>query len=573
MGIVRAISSLFRRRPRVSKADIEHVIAMHRDRVAARQAAWQHEEDNFRQLVGSLAGAGAWPRFAGLMGRPVSLGMMRSGDHRLAAKYDAAQTTTDNINHWAMADALSADAANNASIRKILRNRARYEVANNCYAAGVGLTIANDCIGTGPRLNIDSERSGSISEAMADEVERKFSEWCRAVNLASLLRIMRTARRQDGESFALFVSNPGIEHEVKLGLKLIEADCVSSFDLAISDRRIDGIRFDEYGNPTAYDILRQHPGSDAFMGSMQYDVWPRDLVLHWFRSSRAQQHRGIPEMLAALPLYATLRRYTQATLDAAEAAADMAVLLQTQADAEFTNADGSEANPEAAEAFSTVPFERRMFVAVPQGYEAKQFEAKQPTQMYSDFKREIAGEIGRCENVSRNVVLLDSSESNFASGQLDHRTTYRAHDIDRDDGGIVVLDRIFRAWLNEASLISDYLPQAMRMRGSLPPHSWYWDSNELGDPLKLAKAKAEELRCGLTSLPKLYAQKGQDWNRELRLAARGYGITPEELAALIVKAIFDVQQPAESGASSSDDEEPAQPPKSGAGRVKQGAAA
>ena len=70
------------------------------------------------------------------------------------ARYDAAQTTAENARHWAMADAMSADCAASADIRKKLRERARYEVANNSYAKGIVLTLANDCIGTGPRLQL-----------------------------------------------------------------------------------------------------------------------------------------------------------------------------------------------------------------------------------------------------------------------------------------------------------------------------------------------------------------------------------------------------------------------------------
>jgi hypothetical protein len=47
----------------------------------------------------------------------------------LHAKYDAAQTTRENLRHWAMADGLSADAAASSEVRKTLRQRARYEVA------------------------------------------------------------------------------------------------------------------------------------------------------------------------------------------------------------------------------------------------------------------------------------------------------------------------------------------------------------------------------------------------------------------------------------------------------------
>ncbi len=80
------------------------------------------------------------------------LALARSG--ALRARYDAAITTDDNRRHWANADALSADAAASADVRRTLRNRARYEVANNSYARGIVLTLANDTVGTGPRLQL-----------------------------------------------------------------------------------------------------------------------------------------------------------------------------------------------------------------------------------------------------------------------------------------------------------------------------------------------------------------------------------------------------------------------------------
>jgi len=69
-------------------------------------------------------------------------------------RYDAAQTTGDNERHWANADFLAADAANSPEVRRALRCRARYEVANNSYAKGIVLTLANDVVGTGPRLQM-----------------------------------------------------------------------------------------------------------------------------------------------------------------------------------------------------------------------------------------------------------------------------------------------------------------------------------------------------------------------------------------------------------------------------------
>jgi len=251
----------------------------------------------------------------------------------IRARYDAAQTTPDNMRHWAMADGLSADAATAADIRKKLRERARYEVANNSYAKGIVLTIANDCIGTGPRLQLLSN-SGDVNH----QVEETFEVWAKETDLAEKLRTMRMAKSTDGEAFAVLAYNPVLESPVKLDVQPIEADRISSpwADLSLmnvqADAEVDGIFLDTFGNPHTYCILRRHPGAFGGWGG-EYDLVDAGGIIHWYRADRAGQHRGVPEITPALPLFAQLRRYTLAVIAAAETAADFAAVLYTDSPA------------------------------------------------------------------------------------------------------------------------------------------------------------------------------------------------------------------------------------------------
>ena len=140
--------------------------------------------------------------------------------HRpVRARFDAAQTTRDNSKHWAYADQLSADLEASPEVRRTLRMRSRYEVANNSYARGLVQMLANDTVGTGPRLQMLTS-----DEDFNDEVERAFMKWAEVVRLAPKLRTMRMARCQDGEAFAVLTTNPKVRSPVKLDLMLIEAD-------------------------------------------------------------------------------------------------------------------------------------------------------------------------------------------------------------------------------------------------------------------------------------------------------------------------------------------------------------
>ncbi|MGW8258480.1 MAG: phage portal protein, partial [Thermoguttaceae bacterium] len=115
---------------------------------------------------------------------------------RVRGRYDAAVTTEENRRHWANADCLSANAANNPQVRRTLRNRARYEVANNSYARGIVSTLANDTVGAGPRLQMltDDNEANRI-------VEQEFMRWADSIRLAEKLRTMRMARAESGEVF------------------------------------------------------------------------------------------------------------------------------------------------------------------------------------------------------------------------------------------------------------------------------------------------------------------------------------------------------------------------------------
>lgn len=443
---------------------------------------------------------------------------------RLLAKYDAAQTTIDNIRHWAMADSLSADAAASSDVRKKIRERARYEVANNSYAKGITLTLADYCVGTGPRLQLltgDNELNNAV--------ETEFEAWAHRVNLPAKLRTMRTAKLTDGEAFALLVGNPKLKGLIKLDVALVEADRVTTPSLNVlpSSTDIDGITLDRFGNPIGYTILNYHPG-DISVADNGAQYITADSVIHWFRVDRPGQHRGIPEIAPALPLFAQLRRYTLAVLAAAETAAEIASVLYAD-----PPADGEIA---ALEPMDVVELERRMTTVMPEGWKLGQLKAEQPTTTYSEFKRELLNEIARCFNMPLNIALCNSAGYNYASGRLDHQTFFRSIRVEQADMSAVVLDKILEAWVNEAMLTTEFA--ALRNLRALP-HQWFFDGNEHVDPAKEANAQQIRLNSNTTTLAAEYARQGKDWETELYQRAKEkqlmkkLGLTTETKSVLI----------------------------------------
>lgn len=429
------------------------------------------------------------------------------------ARYDAAVTNNDNRRHWAGADGLSSNAANSREVRRVLRNRSRYEVANNSYARGIVLTLANDAIGTGPRLQLLSENA-----EFNRRIEREFAAWSNAVGLAEKLRTMRMSRAQDGEAFAVLTSNQRLFTAIQLDLRLVESEQVCTPDLAaLNPNAVDGIVFDDQGNPREYHILKSHPGESVHK-SREYDRVPAEAVIHWFRTDRPGQARGIPDIMPALPLFAQLRRFTLAVLAAAETAADFAGILYTD----------SPANGEAdsAEPFEPIELEQRALLTMPGGWKMSQLEAEQPATTYGEFKHEILNEIARCLNMPFNVAAGNSSGYNYASGRLDHQTYFKSIRVEQAHLETVVLDRILAAWFDEAVLLPGLLPLGVGPIAEWP-HQWFWDGHEHVDPAKEANAQATRLANHTTTLADEYARRGQDWETQLRQRAKEMALISE----------------------------------------------
>jgi len=434
---------------------------------------------------------------------------------RVRGKFDAAESGDDR-RHWANADAFAADAALSPMARRTMRNRARYERQNNSYLAGMSSTLANDLVGTGPRLQLQFG-----DDENARMVERAFFDWSWQIDLASKLRTMREAIVVDGEAFAMMITNPRMPG-VQLDLRLVEAEMVATptelmaQSITPDGSTVDGMEFDAIGNVVAYQVLNYHPGSNFRVNTLEFQRVPASQMVHWFRPIRPGQHRGMPEVTPALKLFAQLRRYTEAVCAAAETAADFAGFLRTNSPA---------AEVDEVEPFAEMPIEKRAMVTLPDGWTFEQLKAEQPTSTYAMFKRELINEIARCLQLPFNVAALDSSSYNYASGRMDHQVYATTQRVMRDDLERKMLDRLLEAWVNEATL-AGYMPQGV------PPFSewdwsWQWDGKEHVDPAKEANAAETRLRNHTTTLAAEYAKQGKQWDVELRQRAAEVALMDE----------------------------------------------
>ncbi len=448
------------------------------------------------------------------------------------AHYDNAETTDENRRHWANAYDVAPDQLGSAVVRAKLRGRCRYECRNNSWAKGIRDTLANDTIGTGPRLQMLTD-DAELNEA----IETDFWDWSEEVGLAEKLRTMRAARVEAGEIFGLIASNMGLAHDVKLDLTLIEPEqVISPFsterDLILSD----GIEYDANGNPVRYWVLKEFPGLGTAYSAMRpedFDTWPARYVLHYYRPDRAGQARGVPDLTPAIDQFAELRRYSKAVIAAAEAVADHAIVIYSEAP---PDPDAEEQT--TVDAMDTFELTRRMATTLPQGWKLGQVHAEQPTDTYAGFVKSKVGEIARCLNVPYYIAALDT-DSNMSSAYVVGQKYERTVSVDRSEIERL-LNRLVDVWLTEWILINRPANVPDRIN-----RFWQWD--EIGnhaDPAKVANARSIELIAGTTNIPREYARKGLDWQDEQEADAKSMGITVEEYRALLLAKRFGPTTPA-----------------------------
>lgn len=429
---------------------------------------------------------------------------------RVKARYDAAVVTDS---HWRNADSLSARSANSLDVRRRLRDRARYEIANNCHARGITLTMANDVVGTGPLLQVGFE-----DDTLNEAIEMAFARWSSEIYLAEKLHVMALAKVGDGEAFALFSRNADLYDSVKLDIVPIECDQVSTpVGTATRPNWVDGIEFDDRGNPVAYHVLRNHPG-DPFGTSWEADTLKAANVLHWFRCDRPGQLRGIPEITPALPLFAQLRRYTLAVIEAAETAADFAAVLHTE------NTPDSDTSPSGQSSvidpFEGVEVDKGMMVTVPAGYRMSQFTPTQPTATHDEFCKTILKEIFHCLNMPYAVGSGDYADDSYSSGRLGKMTYMRSIKVARVPM-YRSLDRIFMKWFEEAVMIPGYFGAvSLPMSAREIPHQWHFRDDPYVDPLKDAQADAQDIANGTSTLAEKCAERGLDYRDVIRQQAK-----------------------------------------------------
>jgi capsid protein len=421
---------------------------------------------------------------------------------QIKARYDNSQFTDENARNWWMADILSAKAANNFQVRRTLRMRSRYEVANNPYLFGICDDNANDIIGTGPTLQVTTD-----DESYNRAYEQAWNEWADEVELVEKLKTQKLANTVDGEGFLVLKTAEELYSSIKLYPCDLEADQFTSVSpMNVNELWLDGVVLHPITQrPVSWRVLRTHPGDFFFptLNPLEVEQIRAKFVIHSFRKFRPGQIRGIPVFTSSLDLFSELRSYRRAILQKAQVAANLTAVIETEAPADASGKD-------TPTPWQNIPIDRGTSTTLFGGGKMHQYQTGEPAATYEGFREACLGEACRPLSYPVNLALGTSQKFNFSSAQLDFKNYYHQGRLERKDIERMSLNRIQRAFHEEAIRVPKLLP---RRNGEerIPPHEWHWPGFPTLDEKVETAAHIDQLNAGTKTWQQFWGSRGYDW--------------------------------------------------------------
>lgn len=445
------------------------------------------------------------------------------------AKFDLAQTTSENRKHWANADGLAARAAISPAVRRVVRIRSRYEAENNSWYAGILRTAVNHIVGNGPRLQVLTPNPEANQR-----IERAWRRWAQAVDLADMLRTIVEAYWRDGEVFVMRSERPH-HYPLTLDMRIFEADQVANpwYGTSWQDQFIDdGIRFDQATNELEVYVFDRHPGSNTPLSTLTGNWYSSREVLHLFRADRPGQTRGIPRATPALQTLPIMRRQELATLYSAETAANFAMYLKSNSPA---------LDPAASPAdFAEIEIARNMLTTLPAGWEIGQVEPKQPGPLYEMFQRQALQSFSRCTNMPYTLAAGTGKDANFSSFKGDMKNVWEPEvRCEQSRVEFSIIEPVLR-WFLESAIYVPGLLDGLPAIGDID-HRWHWPPLPELDAVDSANAAMIRLSTGQSTLTDEHARRGQDWDTEAARAASDFGVDVMTYKAAVFAKTFGLQ--------------------------------
>lgn len=376
----------------------------------------------------------------------------------------------------------------------LLRNQARYLVANNAVAARAAQAFVDNVIGPGITL-LPKIRDAALKGLLL----KRWNRWTEVSDADGMLNwygqqaLAARSMFVDGEVFVrMLTDNDGV-----LQLQLLPAEFI---DTTITrDNVIAGIEF-EGSRRSAYYIYEWHPGQP---GRLPRSIRiPSSEVLHIFRSKTPGQLRGVTELMAILGRLNDLDQFDRATLVKQKTGALLTGFITTPNE----NPLGASRAEDGA---WTASLEPGTIQRLSPG-ESMEFSDPPETAGYSDFAKTQLRLIASGLGLPYDVVTGDLSDTSYSSARVGRIELRKYIDALQWQFIHMLCRPVFQRWLELEILRGALPPVDGGVQEYLDNISWAPPAMQMTDPQREVDAMVRAIRAGLISREMAVASLGYD---------------------------------------------------------------
>jgi lambda family phage portal protein len=380
---------------------------------------------------------------------------------------------------------------NNPHVRAFLREL----IANVLGANGIQLRsrVPNQ---KGPNLN--AKLNKTITAAWKDFRRKGVYDVTGTHSGTEADRLILRALARDGECLVRLIK--GFRgNKYRFAVQLLEADTLNIWYSSIltEGKRVSlGVEMDNYGKPTGYyllDYFQQDVFAANSFTARQIRVDADELV-HYYIPDRITQNRGMSWFASTGTKFRTLERYEEAIAISNRIAAAKMGFLYRDKDAPRYKGQAEAETGELIEEVS--PGE---IIDLPPGVRFEKFDPSNPTESYTDFRKNILRSVASGLGISYNTLANDLESVNYSSARFGRDIELETWRMLQGNFGESVLQPIFNAWVDQATL-TGALDGVTFDQAELIKLSAKWRARGFPyvDPVKDLQGSAGSIDAGLT---------------------------------------------------------------------------
>lgn len=408
-----------------------------------------------------------------------------------------------------------------------LRNRAR-NLARNSSTMKRYLQLLKDNV-VGPegfhlRVRV-RKQNGDFDSTLNKRIQDRFWKWsqspsvCGTIDDVELSELAIVSLRRDGEFFCELVRGRGLDG---LQINPFEADLVDETLNTVyppTGNQIKmGVEVTSENRPVAYHLLTQHPGDPGWYwvggknGRNRYRRVTADRIIHLMANrDRAGQTRGEPPAAAVAFEIKMLDGYREAEVTGRRIAASTMGFFTKTVNSPSTQIEAmADSHDDELDEFH-VELEPGTFKQLPEGYEFQKFDATGSSVDYKQFEQQIKRSVSMGLGISAFTLCMETDGVSYSTART---VVIEDRDFYRGQQRIIskLWRRIFTEWVMQSSLQIDSPIPPSRIGAVLDSfvfraRGWDWV-----DPARDVNANAEAVRTRQTSLSRVAAQRGIDFD-------------------------------------------------------------